>query len=64
LQPGLSKPVALLIDEPPETLEAANAAGYTYFTDPADFKVYVNADVLGWSRSQLASARQAVERIS
>jgi hypothetical protein len=47
LQPGLSKPVALLIDEPPETLEAANAAGYTYFTDPADFKVYVNADVLG-----------------
>ena len=37
----------MLIDEPPETLEAANAAGYTYFTDPADFKVYVNADVLG-----------------
>jgi len=47
LQTGLSKPVALLIDEPGETLEAANAAGYTYFTHPADFKDYVQREVLG-----------------
>lgn len=47
LQTGLSKPVALLIDEPSETLEVANAAGYTYFTDASDFKDYVRREVLG-----------------
>jgi hypothetical protein len=47
LQAGLSKPVALLIDEPFETLEAANAAGFTYFTDVVDFKNYVSTEVLG-----------------
>jgi hypothetical protein len=47
LQTGLSKPVALLIDEPNETLEAANAAGYTYFTDAEDFKDYVRREILG-----------------
>ena len=32
IQKGLSKPVALLIDEGPETEAAVNKAGYTYFT--------------------------------
>ena len=36
LQTGLSKPVALLIDEPPEVLQLANARGFRYFTDLED----------------------------
>lgn len=47
LQTGLSRPVALLIDEPSETLEAANTAGYLYFTDLVEFKDYVRREVLG-----------------
>ena len=57
LQPGLSKPVALLLNEPPETLEAANAAGYLFFTDVADFRRYVERDVLA-----LGLASAAVDR--
>lgn len=49
LQTGLSKPVALLLDEPAETFEMANAAGYLYFTDPAEFRAYVEREVLGVS---------------
>jgi hypothetical protein len=58
LQTGLSKPAALLLDEPGETLDAANAAGYLYFTDPEIFKDYVRRDVLGLKphETQLAMA--------
>ena len=56
LQAGLSKPVALLIDEAPETLEAANAAGYTYFTDVAEFKSYVESEVLGLTSDEMQLA--------
>ncbi|MCK4376302.1 MAG: hypothetical protein KAX19_13275, partial [Candidatus Brocadiae bacterium] len=46
LQEGLSQPVALLIDEGRETEEAANRAGYRYFSDAGTFRSYVEAEIL------------------
>lgn len=46
LQSGYSQPVALLLDEDSETEEAANRAGYRYFTDAEDFKAYVRREIL------------------
>jgi hypothetical protein len=46
LQEGYSQPVALLIDEGRETEEAANGAGYRYFTDIDAFKTYVQQEIL------------------
>ena len=46
LPAGLSEPVALLLDEPAETLRVANQAGFRYFTDAADFRHYVEYEVL------------------
>ena len=45
LQPGLSHPVALLIDEDHEVEEAANRAGFRYFTEVDAFRSYVEAEV-------------------
>ena len=42
----MSQPVALLIDEGPETIEIANRAGFLYFTDAERFRDYVNREVL------------------
>jgi hypothetical protein len=46
LQEGYSQPVALLIDESQETEEAANRAGYRYFTDVHAFRAYVQQEIL------------------
>ncbi|MDQ3606046.1 MAG: DUF262 domain-containing protein [Gemmatimonadota bacterium] len=46
LQQGLSQPVALLVGETKETEEAANRAGFRYFTAPEAFREYVRAEVL------------------
>ena len=46
LQPGLSQPVALLLNEPKETEEAANAAGYRFFTHTELFMAYVENGIL------------------
>jgi hypothetical protein len=46
LQEGLSRPVALLIDEGQETEEAANRAGYLCFTDAESFRAYVRKEIL------------------
>ena len=46
LQPGYSQPVALLIDEPAETLRAANHAGFRCFTDASAFREYVRETIL------------------
>ncbi len=46
LQEGLSQPVALLLNEPPEILAVANAHGYRYFTDVESFKHYVTEEIL------------------
>ena len=46
IQEGYSQPVALLTDEGRETEEAANRAGYRYFTDIDAFKAYIQHDLL------------------
>ena len=46
LQPGLSVPVAVLLNEPSEVLSKASAAGYRCFTEAAAFRAYVNAEIL------------------
>ena len=46
LQEGLSQPVALLIDEGPETEEGANRAGYRFFTNVEDFRAHVRREIL------------------
>jgi len=47
LQPGLSQPVALLINEEMATLDAANRAGFLCFTTADDLKQHVLEEVLG-----------------
>ena len=42
LQAELSEPIALLIDEDVEVLEAAGKNGYRFYTKTEDFKEYVN----------------------
>ncbi|HRQ37931.1 MAG TPA: DUF262 domain-containing protein [Chloroflexota bacterium] len=46
IQTGLSEPVALLIDEEVEVLEAASAAGFRCFTDIYDFRHYVEREIM------------------
>lgn len=46
LQPGLSDPVAVLLDEGAEVIALASGAGYRCFTTPADFRRYVEAKLL------------------
>ncbi len=53
LQEGYSQPVALLIDESRETMEAASRAGYRYFTDVDSFYKYVEREILGEVQSVL-----------
>ena len=47
IQEGLSRKVALLIDETPETLAIVNHADYEYFTDVDELKRYVEREILG-----------------
>jgi hypothetical protein len=46
LQEGFSDPVALLIDEGVETVEAASQAGFRCFTSRNDFQHYVEREIL------------------
>lgn len=46
LQAEFSKPVAVLLDESSEVEEAANRAGFQYFTSVDEFKAYVEREVL------------------
>jgi hypothetical protein len=46
LQEGYSQPVAVLLDEPREVEEAANQAGYRFFTTVEEFKDYVRREIL------------------
>lgn len=50
LQEGLSQPVALLVDEDAATEEAANRAGFRYFTNIEAFQDYVRHEILAESR--------------
>ncbi len=47
LQEGFSQPVAVLLNEPKETHEAANAHGFRYFTSIETFREHVQREVLG-----------------
>ncbi len=46
LQPGLTGPVAVLLNEPAEVLAIASAAGYRCFTSGAAFRAYVEGEIL------------------
>jgi len=46
LQAGLSQPVALLLNEPIETIAFANLVGFRCFTSSDDFKRYVEEKIL------------------
>ena len=47
LQVGLSAPVAVLLNEPPEVLSIASASGYRCFTTSDAFRTYVEAEIEG-----------------
>lgn len=46
LQPGLSGPVAVLLNETADVLALASAAGFRCFTSAADFRGYVEAEIM------------------
>ena len=46
VQVGLSKPLALLLNETEDVYIAANKAGYSYITDIEQFKEYISANYL------------------
>ncbi len=46
LQPELSAPVAVLLNEGAETIAAASAGGFRCFTSIREFKVYVETEIL------------------
>jgi hypothetical protein len=54
LQEGFSQPVAVLLNEGPETLRAANDQGFRYFTTIEAFQEYVNANILAESVDEVA----------
>ena len=54
LQEAYSEPVALLINESPETLSLANSHGFRCFTDIEDFKEYVESTVLAQEPEMVA----------
>jgi hypothetical protein len=56
LQEGLSEPVALLIDEPADVHDAANSAGFRFFTDVETFRAYVRQEILASEEEERAAA--------
>ena len=46
LQVGLTPRVAILLNETKEVLDAANAAGFRYFTSATEFRHYVRTEIL------------------
>ena len=53
IQQGLTQPTAVLLDETMATEEAANAAGFRFFTSPNDFKQYVVRHITGESEEPI-----------
>lgn len=47
IQEEFTQPVAVLLNEPGEVLAIANRRGYRCFTSPADFKRYVETEIVG-----------------
>jgi hypothetical protein len=46
IQQELSQPVAVLLNEPADTISLANQAGFRCFTTTEDFRHYVNTEIL------------------
>jgi hypothetical protein len=46
LQSGLTAPVAVLLSETPDILALASGAGFRCFTSAADFRAYIETDIL------------------
>lgn len=46
IQPGLTAPVAVLLNEPADVLALASAAGFRCFTSAAEFRAYVDVEIL------------------
>ena len=47
IQPGLSGPVAVLLNESAEVVSVASGAGFRCFTGTAEFRSYVETEILG-----------------
>ena len=47
IQPGLTGPVAVLLNESAEVLSLASAAGFRCFTATTEFQSYVETEILG-----------------
>ena len=54
IQEGFSDPVALLLDEGPETLQIANDHGFRHFTNVEAFKHYVETEVMAFAADGVA----------
>ena len=54
LQPGLSRPVALLINEVKDIEEIVNQNGYLYFTAVDDLKKYIQKEILATPEEAVA----------
>ncbi len=55
VQPGLTQPAAVLLNEPPSIWEIASRAGYRCFTTADDFREYVSREILAETPDQGAS---------
>ena len=47
VQSGYSEPVAVLLEEGPEIVQAASQNGFRVFDDVEEFKIYIKTDILG-----------------
>ena len=47
IQPGLTGPVAILLNETTEVLSLASAAGFRCFTTTSEFRSYIESEILG-----------------
>lgn len=61
IQAGLTRPVAVLLDESDELLRFANDAGYRFFTSVPAFRRYVETEILGGGAPAREDAPQAGE---
>jgi hypothetical protein len=54
LQPELSDPVAVMLDDDPALLDATTRAGYRVFVEPATFRAYVEREILARETAEAA----------
>jgi hypothetical protein len=54
LQPELSGPVAVVLDDEPALLDAATRTGYRVFVEPGTFRAYVEREILARESAEAA----------